>query len=477
VYDATGIRFRELPLTPDMVLAALNGTSPEKAAPSPRKRKWWNIGLSAAGAIAALSGLVNMASPWRSAISPIERPNTNVYSAATIERGRMAAAIGACNVCHIGSDGQAFAGGRKFRTPFGAVYATNITPDPDNGIGNWSYTAFERSMREGISRDGNHLYPAHPYTSFAGAEDADLQALYAYLMTQAPVAEKSPETKLKFPYNVRAMMAGWNAMFLKAEPFKYDKSRDAEWNRGAYLVETLGHCSACHTERNVLGAEQTGKAHLSGGFADGWEAPALNALAKGPVDWTRAAFFDYLRTGHSRDHGSAAGPMADVVSALAPLQDTDIRAMASYLASLNDTADRSAETTMQAQSTIAASEAAAAKAAMIAPRGARIFSGACASCHTGTSILSSLSLNTNMHSDTPDNILQVILHGVEAPAILAETTGRVAPEVMSMPAFRDVLDEKQIEDLAVYLRARFAPDKPAWGDVGNAMQRVTSATH
>ena len=227
----------------------------------------------------------------------------------------------------------------------------------------------------------------------------------------------------------------------------------------------------------MLGAEQTGRAHLSGGFAEGWEAPALNALAKGPVDWTRAAFYDYLRTGHSRDHGSAAGPMADVVSVLAPLPDTDIRAMASYLASLNDTADRSAETTMQAQSTIAASEAAAAKAAMISPRGARIFSGACASCHTGTSILSALSLNTNMHSDTPDNILQVILHGVEAPAILAETTGRAAAEVMSMPAFRDVLDEKQIEDLAVYLRARFAPDKPAWDGVGSAMQRVTSATH
>jgi nicotinate dehydrogenase subunit B len=477
VYDATGIRFRELPLTPDIVLAALNGTSPDKSAPSPRRRKWRNIGLSAAGAVAALSGLVSMASPWRPAISPIERPNTNVYSAATIERGRMAAAIGACNVCHIGSDGQAFAGGRKFDTPFGAVYATNITPDLDNGIGNWSYTAFVRSMREGISRDGHHLYPAHPYTSFAGAEEADLQALYAYLMTQAPVAEKAPKTELKFPYNVRAMMAPWNAMFLKAEPFKYDKTRDAEWNRGAYLVETLGHCSACHTERNVLGAEETGRAHLSGGFADGWEAPALNALAKGPVDWTKAAFYDYLRTGHSTDHGSAAGPMADVVSALAPLTDVDIRAMASYLASLNDMADHSAETATQVQFTIAASDAAAAKAAMISPSGERIFNGACASCHTGTSILSSLSLNTNLHSDTPDNILQVILHGVEAPAILAETTGREAPEVMSMPAFRDVLDKKQIENLVAYMRARFAPDKSPWGDVGRVMQRMTSATH
>ncbi len=161
-------------------------------------------------------------------------------------------------------------------------------------------------MREGVSRDGHHLYPAHPYTSFAGAEEADLQALYAYMMTQAPVAEKAPDTKLKFPYSIRAMMAGWNALFLKAEPFKYVETRGAQWNRGAYLVETLGHCSACHTDRNVLGAEKSGSARLSGGFADGWEAPALNAFAKGPVNWTADAFYDYLRTGHSRDHGSAA---------------------------------------------------------------------------------------------------------------------------------------------------------------------------
>ena len=173
-----------------------------------------------------------------------------------------------------------FAGGRRFDTPFGAVYATNITPDAKNGIGAWSYPAFERAMREGISRDGHHLYPAHPYTSFAGAEDADLQALYAYMMTQSPAPDKPPETKLTFPYNIRAMMAGWNALFLKAEPFRYIETRDAQWNRGAYLVETLGHCSACHTQRNVLGAEKTGNARLSGGFADGWEAPRAQHLCQ-----------------------------------------------------------------------------------------------------------------------------------------------------------------------------------------------------
>ncbi len=475
VYDATGIRFRELPLTPELVLAALSGKADEPVAtPKAKKRKWWNIGLSAAGAVAALSGLVTMASPWRPAIGTIPRPDLNVYSAATIERGRLAAAAGACNVCHVGNDGTPFAGGRRFDTPFGAVYATNITPDMEAGIGAWSYTAFERAMREGISRDGHHLYPAHPYTSFAGAEDADLQALYAYMMTQAPVAEKAQETKLNFPYNIRAMMAGWNALFLKAEPFNYVQSRDAQWNRGAYLVETLGHCSACHTERNALGAEKSGSARLSGGFADGWEAPALNAFAKGPVSWTEDAFYDYLRTGHSRDHGSAAGPMAHVVGVMQPLPDSDIRAMATYLASLNETP---VETTAQHEAAIVASDAAKASAARISPSGERLFNGACATCHTGNTILSSLALNSNLHAATPDNLIQAILNGVEAPAILAQTTGREAPEVMSMPAFRQQLNERQIKDLADYLRARFAPDKPAWSNTADAIKRVTAASH
>ncbi|NKL66803.1 molybdopterin cofactor-binding domain-containing protein [Rhizobium leguminosarum] len=475
VYDATGIRFRELPLTPELVLAALNGKTGETpATPVAKKRWWWNVGLSAIGAVAALSGIVTMASPWRPAIGTIQQPDANVYSAATIERGRLAAAAGACNVCHVGNDGTPFAGGRRFDTPFGAVYATNITPDVQSGIGAWSYPAFERAMREGISRDGHHLYPAHPYTSFAGAEDADLQALYAYMMTQAPVAEKAPETKLKFPYSIRAMMAGWNALFLKAQPFKYVETRDAQWNRGAYLVETLGHCSACHTDRNALGAEKSGSARLSGGFADGWEAPALNAFAKGPVGWTADAFYDYLRTGHSRDHGSAAGPMAHVVEVMQPLPDSDIRAMATYLASLNEAP---ADSKAQSEAAIAASEAAKASAARISPKGERLFSGACATCHTGNTILSSLALNSNLHAATPDNLIQAIMNGVEAPAILAQTTGRQAPEVMSMPAFRQTLNDGQIKDLADYLRARFAPDKPAWTETTKAMQRVTAASH
>ncbi|MGV1760987.1 molybdopterin cofactor-binding domain-containing protein [Rhizobium sp. A22-96] len=476
VYDATGVRFRELPLTPEAILAGLHGTDASPPQQAPARRKWWSFGLSLTGVAAALTGLVTLASPWRPSIPTIPRPDPGVYSAATIERGRLAAAAGACNVCHAGNDGAAFAGGRRFDTPFGLVYATNITPDPDHGIGSWSYTAFERAMREGVSRDGHHLYPAHPYTSFAGAEDADLQALYAYLMNQSPVAAKAPKTALSFPFNIRPLMAGWNMLFHKTESFRYDPSQDTTWNRGAYLVETLGHCSACHTDRNALGAEKTGAAHLAGGFADGWKAPALNATARGPVTWTADAFYDYLRTGHAAKHGSAAGPMAKVVEVMKPLPDSDIRAMAIYLASLNASAG-DADTEEQAKAAIASSETARTDALRSAPRGQRVFEGACTSCHGVGTALPSLALNSNLHAATPDNLLQTILGGVDAPAILAEHSYRATSEVMSMPPFRETLSDDAITDLTAYVRARFAPDEPAWDDIPGALERARSSAH
>ncbi|WP_409560027.1 molybdopterin cofactor-binding domain-containing protein [Hyphomicrobium sp. MC8b] len=468
VFDATGIRFRELPLTPERVLAALGGT-PLSREPQPKKKRKWLRGVGLSSFVAATAGLLTIGSPWRPAIDPIPRPDPTTYSTATVERGRLAAAAGACNVCHVGPNGETFAGGRRLDTPFGAIYATNITPDEKNGIGSWSYPAFERAMRDGISRDGHHLYPAHPYTSFAGTSEADLQALYAYLMTQAPVPTKAPETKLHFPFNVRGLMASWNALFLNAKPFPYDSAQTTEWNRGAYLVETLGHCSACHSPRNILGAEMGGKAHLSGGFAEGWEAPALNGDARAPVRWAEAAFYDYLRSGHSHDHGSAAGPMAHVVASLAPLPDQDIRAMARYLASMQKPETGNADATAPITAATSASSAGEAQAALIAPRGERLFNGACASCHTQDDVLAPLFLNSNLHSDRPDNVLQAILNGVDAPEILARKVGRKGTEIMSMPSFKTVLDDAQLAELLAYLRARFAPSKAAWSDLAEAV--------
>ena len=190
-------------------------------------------------------------------------------------------------------------------------------------------------MREGISRDGHYLYPAFPYTSYAKTTDDDLTALYAYLMAQPAVQSTPPETRLDFPYNIRPLMAVWNGLFHNTSPIKVEAAQTAEWNRGNYLVNSLGHCGACHTPRNALGAEQSGQAYLAGAVIDGWEAPALTALSRAPVPWNAAELYRYLRVGHTQQHGIAAGPMGAVVKELGALPDADIAAMAAYLASFN----------------------------------------------------------------------------------------------------------------------------------------------
>jgi len=461
LFDATGVRFRELPLTPEKIRAALNPLPPPDAPPPiPAAKDWRRWRLPLGGVFAGMVATAAAVLPWQASIAPIQRPDASVFSAATLERGRLAAAVGACNICHVGVDGTAFAGGRALETPFGTIYAPNITPDPVAGIGTWSYPAFERAMRRGVSRDGHHLYPAHPYPSFTNASEADLQALYAYLMAQPASTTPSPQTTLAFPFKFRPLMAGWNALFLPKAAVPPEPARSAAWTRGAELVEGLGHCSACHSPRNAFGAEMRGADHLAGGFAEGWHAPALTAKSLAPVGWTEAAFYDYLRGGWSAEHGAAAGPMAQVIASLAPLPDSDIRAMATYLASFTETRQDADATAKKA---MIASDEAVFAAAQISPKGARLFDGACASCHTNTSGLASLALSSSLHAPGPDNLLQAILHGRPAPQSARLPTGDSATEVTAMPAFRDTLSPSQIADLTRYLRARFAPDKPAWG--------------
>jgi nicotinate dehydrogenase subunit B len=320
-------------------------------------------------------------------------------------------------------------------------------------------------MREGIHRDGRHLYPAFPYNHFAKTTDADMQALYAYLMAQPAVRATNRETALAFPFNIRPLMAGWNALFHKPMTFEADPSRSDTWNRGAYLVESLGHCGACHTPRNVLGAERDARAYLAGGFADGWEAPPLTSLSQAPIPWSEDELFAYLRTGASRFHGVAAGPMVPVVKELAAVPDDDIRAMAVYLASFNET--KITPTTQNALAT-RLEAATVARTPSTSPVGARIYEGACAVCHqVGGPVLfgtkPSLALNSNLHSAVPDNLVQVILHGIEQP---------VSSDLGYMPAFKNSLNDAQIAELISYLRQQFAPDKAAWTDLATTVSRI-----
>ncbi|WP_028347406.1 molybdopterin cofactor-binding domain-containing protein [Bradyrhizobium murdochi] len=478
IYDATGVRFRELPFTPERILRGLRGEEPAApvalsapaSAPQPDLNRWPSpfagrrgVLATAAALCAAVVGIGAAVLPWR-AIAPIARPDASVYSAATIARGEQLAALGDCAVCHTAANGVLNAGGRPLPTPFGTIYSTNITPDVETGIGAWSYPAFERAMREGIHRDGRHLYPAFPYPHFARTTDADMQALYAYLMAQSPVRAETPANALAFPFNLRPLMAGWNALFHTPAVFQPDPAKSEIWNRGAYLVEGLGHCGACHSPRNALGAEKA-NAYLAGGFAEGWEAPALTSLSQAPIPWNEGELYAYLRTGESRFHGVAAGPMAPVVRELAALPDDDIRAMAVYLASFNEAAiDRPAQQALAVRLEASTGTRTLAAASV----GARLYQGACAVCHEvgGAPLFGSrpsLALNSNLHSTVPDNLIQVILHGIAKPA---------ATDLGYMPAFKDSLSDGQIAELVVYLRQQFAPDKPVWKDIPAAVGRI-----
>jgi nicotinate dehydrogenase subunit B len=490
LFDATGVRFYELPFTPalvkarlDAVLSAIPAPDLPLALPAPRKAgsvsalsRGWTARIktlgkasalaAAAAGCAAIAGLATGMLPLRTTIAPIALPDISLFSATAIERGRVVAALGDCAVCHTAPGGAPMAGGLLLHTAFGTIVTSNITPDVKSGIGAWSYPAFTRAMRDGISRDGHHLYPAFPYTAFAKIDEDDMQALYAYLMSSAPVAYSPPPSQLKFPYNMRWTLAGWNTLFHSTAPFTPDPSRTPTWNRGAYLSESLGHCGACHTPRNALGAERSNRQYFGGGEAEGWDAPALSTLSRAPVPWSEQDVFDYLRTGFAARHGPAAGPMGPVVAQMQHVPDADIQAIAEYIASF--------DTRSPAASPAQLNEAAAMRLATTAgtSQGARIFSGSCGACHQGDADFMfghrpSLALNSNLFAARPDNLIRIILEGSAA----------AVPGGGAMPAFATVFTDTQMADLLVYLRATFAPVEPAWADVGSQIAFIRATAN
>jgi len=382
-------------------------------------------------------------------------------------RGKALAIAGDCVACHTAPGGVPFAGGLALTTPFGAIMTPNITPDEATGIGRWSRDDFARAVHEGRRPNGAYLYPAFPYPYYARVTRQDTDSIYAYLRTLAPVSNPVNRNTLPFPFNIRMSMMGWNALFFTPGQFVPDRNRSEEFNRGAYLVEGLGHCGACHSPRNALGAERE-SAYLAGGLAEGWEAPPLTSLSHAPIPWSEDELYAYLRTGESRFHGVAAGPMAPVVKELAALPDQDIRAMAVYLGSFNDRAlSPSAQQELAAGlETLTGRRAVSASAV-----GARLYQGACAVCHAvgGPPLFGSrpsLALNSNLHSATPDNLIRVILEGIASPA---------SDNLGYMPGFRDSLSDGQVAELVSWLRQQFAPDKPPWTGVEEAIGRARHA--
>jgi mono/diheme cytochrome c family protein len=352
---------------------------------------------------------------------------------------------------------------------FGILYSTNITPDPDTGLGRWSETAFARAMREGVDREGRHLYPAFPYDHFTLVSDADIKALYAFLMSREPVVATPPPNGLPFPLNIRLVLAGWKLLFFREGRLTPDPTKDEVWNRGRYLVESLGHCGACHSPRNLAGAEERSRA-FEGGEAEGWRAYALGRASQAPIPWTEAALTHYLVEGYHRDHGVARGPMAPVAENLAAAPRDDAVAMAHYLASLGTgpgSPGSVGATAPERNPQSAGAQAATPNAP--GDGGALIYSATCSSCHEGGRALPfggvRLSLSTAIAGESPENLVNVIFRGLPAEDGVANPI---------MPGFAAVLTDDQAAALVAYLRSRLA-GKPAWTDVGRAIREARIA--
>ena len=416
--------------------------------------------------LAGVATAAAVAVAWRPAIDATADAPPR-FDPALVARGAQLAAIGDCAVCHVGTDGTPYAGGKPVETPFGAVYASNITPDRRAGIGAWSNAAFARSMTDGVDREGTHLYPAFPYNHYTRVTAPDLDAIYAFLMTRTPVPAEAPPTRLPFPFDIRALMAGWNLLFLDHAPAPTDPARSAEWNRGAYLVEGLGHCGACHTPRNALGAEQTGQAY-TGGLADGWDAPGLTAASSpAAIAWTADALYTYLRHGIDDGHAASAGPMRAVSHNLSRVSDADVRAMAVYVASMTDPGGHASSTDRATQIAQKAAAAAAPPTALQESEGAVIFAGAGAGCHgVGAPMMldgrPSLALGSSVTSPSPRNATQTILYGLQPGP------GERGPY---MPGFADSLTDAQLSAVLTYLRARFT-DRPGWPDLDHHVRTI-----
>lgn len=412
------------------------------------------LGIVGVGVVVLLGFL---ALAWRPAIAPIDPPAQSGFPAELIAKGKILAGAGYCAVCHTRAGGQPLAGGYGMPTPFGTIYTSNITPDPETGIGGWSLAAFTRAMHEGVSRDGSHLFPAFPFDHFTKVSDADVEALYAYLMTRSPVKAEPPANTVPFPLNIRLLQEGWKILFFRSGRYQPDGSKSAEWNRGAYLAEGLSHCGGCHTPRNFLGAEKSNEPY-AGAEVDGWIAPALTDANPSPVPWSQSELFSYLRNGVAPLHGVSAGPMSPVVhTAFSQLPDTDIQALALYFADVDHAGTRTAEVNAAVSKALATSHLGSGQTY---DPDARLYAGACMGCHynAGPNPLPArpeLALNSALTLPEPTNFIHVVLNGINV--------GEGGPGLV-MPGYATALSDADIARLAAYLR-RTRVQQPPWTDM------------
>jgi mono/diheme cytochrome c family protein len=371
----------------------------------------------------------------------------SLANASLVERGAYLAKAADCMVCHTARGGKEYAGGLGIRLPFGTLYSTNITPDKDTGIGNYSDEDFLNALHRGVRRDGVRLYPAMPYTSYTYISDADALAIKAYLFSLPPVHAAAPADTLSFPFNQRWAMMFWSALFNPDTRFEPDTSKSAEWNRGAYLAEALAHCGECHTPRNLAFALDNRK-KFAGAVSAGWRAFNISSdKATGIGAWRDDDLISYLSIGHASGHGTASGPMGEVVDqSFSQMTPEDIRAVVAYLRSVPATASSDLPATLAPPAPASHKQGGESD-----PRGKMVFEGACISCHgrTGESSISPTATLTGawaVNDPGATNVAQIVISG---------TKRQTPKDAVSMPAFGNAYSDEEIAAVANYVTARF----------------------
>ena len=372
----------------------------------------------------------------------------SLTKASLVERGAYLARAADCMVCHTAQGGKEYAGGLGFKLPFGMLYSTNITPDKETGIGNYTDRDFLNALHRGVRRDGARLYPAMPFTSYTYISDADALAIKAYLLSLPPVHAAAPENTLMFPFNQRWAMNFWSVLFNPDTRFEPDASRSAEWNRGVYLAEALAHCGECHTPRNLAFALDNRK-KFAGALTAGWRAFNISSdKTTGIGAWSDADLISYLSTGHAVGHGTASGPMGEAVDqSFSQLAPEDIRAVVTYLRSVP------AITSTDLPATLAPPAPASHRdgGGTPDPRGKIVFQGACVSCHgwSGESPIAPFATFTGawaVNDPGATNVAQIVISG---------TKRHTPKDAVSMPAFGNAYSDAEIAAVANYVTSRF----------------------
>jgi mono/diheme cytochrome c family protein len=375
----------------------------------------------------------------------------SAQDAGMIKRGEYLARAGDCVACHTLPAGRPFGGGRPMETPFGTMFTPNISSDRETGIGAWTVDEFYTMMHTGKSRDGSLLYPAMPFTSYTKVSRADSDAIYAFLMSTPPVHQPNRPHELRFPFNKRQLLLGWRSLFFSQGEYKPDPKQSVEWNRGAYLVEGLGHCSMCHTAINALGGNVSSKA-FEGGLIpiQNWYAPSLTSNKEaGLGEWSIDEIVDLLHAGVSKK-GAVYGPMAEVVyDSLQYLNEDDVKAMAVYLKALPArSGDKSAPP----------SQAVVEQNANLSPLGKKIYDAQCAECHASQGQgrppdFPPLAKNQSIVMSSAVNPIRMVLNGGYPPGTFKN------PRPYGMPPFAQSLSDVEVAAVVTYIRT-------AWGNLG-----------